>query len=198
MSVLTPKTRLEIVNAALLRLGQPRITSFSDTSAEAEVVKGLYYIAKERALSTYFWKFATRQLEIAETINEDPDLLVDYDHVYNEPPNCIRIVNVRGNTRYERAQGQIYTNQTPPIVVEYIEDVDESSFPPHFVHAFVLELSYQFCMALSEDTSRTAMFERQAFAAWREARHIEATTQPTKSFHAAINSSIRRHPSVRP
>jgi hypothetical protein len=178
-------------------LGQPGISSFTDGTAEAEVVSGLYDIAKEDALASYFWKFATKEEEIAE-VTSGTAQLVGWDAMYLEPTDAIRIVRVADNVAYQRAQGRIYTNASSPIAVMYVINVNEGSFPPYFVNAFVQQLSADFCMALTEDTSRTMMYERKAASAWQRARHIDSTTQPAASFKHAIVTGINNAETTRP
>lgn len=196
MATLTPRTKLEIVNAALLRLGHSGISSFTEGSAESEVVSGLYDTTKEDALASYFWKFATREQETAE-VTSGTAQLEGWEAMYLEPEDAIRIVAVQDNVTYERAQGRIYTNASSPIVIRYIMNVNESAFPIYFTNALIQQLSADFCMALTEDTSRTMMYERKADVAWRRARHIDATTQPAASFHHAIVTGINNEPTAR-
>lgn len=85
---------VDIVNMALGHLGDRANVSAispSDGSAQADAAARIYAHIRDWLLERFPWKFALRRATMAE---RSDITMGSWDHVYAEPNNCVRIVNI--------------------------------------------------------------------------------------------------------
>jgi len=184
------KTKLGIANSSLLRLGHPRIASFTEGSLAAEVINGMYEIIKGNALSQHNWRFALRETTLAQATDRGYGG-TEYTYAYDLPPKSLRLLGLDNNTSFEIFGSQIYTNAESVIAI-YIEDVDESMFPAYFVEALSLQISADVSMAIDEDMPKSRLQHELASRQWVRSRHKDSMTSPTVSLSGAIGRMLSR------
>lgn len=164
-----------LCSRALIRLGAAPITSFNDDTAESEISGALYAPIRDAVLSSYPWTFASGQVELTR-LSETP--VADYQYAYALPLDFLRAVSAGDGNKgrglnYRIARGQLHTN-APRVVLSYIFRPEEEEFPPFFDIAMIARLSSEFCIPITESTSRSDMMSRIAVDEFARARQIDA------------------------
>ncbi len=136
---------VQIINAALVKLGHDLIQSRLDDSDQARAADTLYDICRDDTLAAHDWNFATKRAQLGElavTLTTD-----EWTHAYSLPTDCIRISYIEPKgTEYAVENGRIYTDHDSPIQVVYIARITDSGiYSANFVGAFV----YRLCMELT-------------------------------------------------
>jgi hypothetical protein len=168
-------TALELCSRALLRLGVPAIASFTEGTAEAEVAAGLYPGVRDALLASHPWSFATGQAPLPRLAAAPA---ADHAHAFQLPAAFLRVLSagVPGSgsgLRYRLLEDRLHTD-APQVTLTYIFRPGEGSFPPFFASALVARLSAEFCIPLTESTSRAQMLFGQAEAELRAARRADS------------------------
>ncbi len=175
-------TNLEIINAALIKIGAYKVTSLSDGSAESDVASALYAPVRDALLSSYPWSFAT--IQVAISLHETAPIS-DYTYAYALPSDHLRTLSVgtaqkSAGAIYRIQSGRIETDQEN-IILSYIRRVSESDEPAYFTSAFIARLSYEMCIPLTENASRSDVLYKAADMELIRARQVDAQQDTVSS-----------------
>ncbi len=160
---------------ALLKIGASSITSFDDGTAEAEIAANLYGSIRDGLLSSHPWNFATAQTTLPQLVATP---VADYAYAYQLPPDFLRALSAgptgrgRGLT-YRIAEARLHSD-SDQLVLTYIFRPDETGYPAFFDQALIARLAAEFCIPLTESTSRAETLFKLADAAFREAKIIDS------------------------
>lgn len=166
---------LVLCSRALLKIGAQPVASLEEGTAEAEVAANLYPAVRDALLSAHPWSFATGQADL-------PRLLAvpyaDYAYAYQLPADFLRVLSAGGGGRgrgllYRIHENRLHTD-SPQVVLTYLFRPAESALPPFFASALVARLAAEFCVPLTESTSRAEMLHRLAEAELRHARLVDS------------------------
>ena len=164
-------TDVSLCSKALLKIGAQTITSFEDGTAESEVSANLYPLVRDSLLSSYPWSFAVSQKRLARL---DMTPVADYSYAYQLPTDYLRIISAGTGSRGKGAEYRVYENKiytnNDELIITYISRVDESVFPTFFQDALVASLAYEFCLPLTESTSRAEHLQKRAEETIKQAR----------------------------
>ncbi|SDG42961.1 hypothetical protein [Roseospirillum parvum] len=168
-------TAIALCSRALLKLGADTIASFDEGTAEAEVAANLYPSVRDALLSSHPWNFATGQAQLAR-LTATP--LADFDHAYQLPADFLRVLSagIGGRGRglpYRIHERRLHTD-AEAVILSYVFRPDESAFPPFFDQALIARLAAEFCLPLTESTSRGELLFKLAEEEVRKARLIDA------------------------
>jgi hypothetical protein len=164
-----------LCSRALLKIGAAPIHGFDDATTEAEVAAALYGPARDALLSAYPWSFATGQAALNRLV--DPPL-ADYAYAYQLPETLLRVLSAGdGPTSrgldYRISERRLHAH-APAVVVAYIFRPAEADMPPFFDQALIARLAADFCIPLTESTSRADSLARLAEQELRRAKLIDA------------------------
>ncbi len=166
---------IALCSRALIRIGASPVQSFDDGTAESEIAGALFAPVRDALLSAYGWRFATGQV-VLPRLEESP--LADYEHAYQLPNDFLRAISAgqggkgRG-LNFRLARGALHTNATE-VLLTYIFRPDEEEFPPYFDTALMTRLAAEFCIPVTENTSRAETLYRLAEGDFERARQIDA------------------------
>lgn len=175
---------VQLCARALLKIGAQPITSFDENTAEAEISALLYDVCRDAMLSGYPWSFATAQDRLA-LLDESPR--ADFNSAFGLPGDFLRVLSAghgtsgRGRGISYRIQEQHLHTNADTVLLTYVFRPDESAFPAFFNQALICRLAAEFCLPLTENTSRTEMFSKAAEAEFARARSIDAQQQTPQS-----------------
>lgn len=150
-------TEIDIVNKALLKLGQEPIISFYDENERAKAANVIYESIRDLELSTYRWSFAIRRIALEECHNK-PDF--GFEKQYPLPPNFLRFLYIEGANpndvdNYSIENNHILCNYDSPLKIIYLERVTEPElFPPYFCEVLACKLAFELCERLKQDPAR--------------------------------------------
>lgn len=162
--------KTDILNMALVNLGQDVIATVEEISKEANTLRIHYDNALKDVLRDYDWGFAKRQITAAEL----PEAPLLFAHAYAYPTDCAKArrvmrgfqtggvakVAARQSIIFEVGrssdgkQKAILTNCPPPAILEYTTaNIQPSELDPKFVTAFSWRLSAAIAFGILNDPS---------------------------------------------
>lgn len=168
-------TDIGLCSRALTRIGAHPITSFFDGTAESEIAGLLYGPARDALLSAYGWSFATGQVQLAQ-LSAPP--AADYRYAYQLPNDFLRALSAGNGGRgrglnFRIFRGALHTN-AEAVMLTYIFRPEEEEFPPYFDAALISRLAAEFCIPVTEGTSRAEALFNLAEQDFARARQIDA------------------------
>lgn len=160
---------------ALVQVGAHPITSFADGTAESEIAALLYAPLRDAVLSSYPWSFATGQIELTR-LTTPP--ITDYAYAYQLPADFLRAISAGQGSRgrgqqYRIAAGALHSD-SESVILTYIFRPEEETFPAYFDRVLMVRLAAEFCLPLTENTSRADYLARLAENELAKARQIDA------------------------
>lgn len=159
---------------ALLKIGCRSITSFDEGTAEAEVAGNLYEPVRDAILSSNPWTFATAQTTLPR-LEAVP--IADYDYAYQLPTDFLRALSAgagRGRGLDYRIHERRLHTHASEVVLTYIFRPLESEFPPFFDQALITRLAAEFCIPLTDSTSRSEALLKNAEKEFKYAKTTDA------------------------
>lgn len=171
-------SQIDLCSRALVKIGASSISSFEDGTLEAEVAASLYPIVRDALLSSHPWNFAMRYASLPPLASPP---LAEFSSAFLLPGDCLRVISAgtgpraRGLT-YHVVGREIHTNAAA-IIVRYVARPPESAFPPFFDAALIAHLAAEFCIPLTESTSRWDSLRRAAEIDLQRARLIDSQEQ---------------------
>jgi hypothetical protein len=175
-------SQLDLINAALIKLGAYKITALNDGSTEADIAGTLYTPTRDAVLSAYPWSFATRQVVLSTPSSTTP--VADYAYAFDLPNDHLRTLSVGSNgsgagVTYRINGTKIETDEAI-IILTYIARVSETSQPPFFDLLLINRLATEFCLPLTENAARSDNFYKIFDRDMSQARGIDAMQDTPK------------------
>jgi hypothetical protein len=166
---------IELCSSALIKLGADSISSFEDGTAEARVASRLYPLVRDAMLAAHPWSFATKQATLARLAAAP---VADFAHAYQLPVDFLRALSAGDAARgrglvYQIINRQLHTG-AESVILSYVFRPSEGDFPAYFASALVTRLAAEFCLPLTEDTSRAERFTRLAEAELKLAKLVDS------------------------
>lgn len=166
-----PMSSIDICSRALVKIGANAISSFEEGTTEAHVAASLYDVVLEGLLSSYPWNFAIVQRRLAQLATPP---VADFQNAFALPPECLRVVsagrNVKGHGLYYQVRESALHTDSDSVVLTFVSRPPIDNFPPYFNLALIAKLSAEFCIPLTDSTSR---WKDLTDAAERELRHAK-------------------------
>ncbi|ALG70618.1 hypothetical protein VY88_06205 [Azospirillum thiophilum] len=176
-------TAIGLCGRALIKLGATAIASFDDGSAEAEVAAALYGPARDALLSANAWSFASVQATLPR-LAEAP--VADYACAFQLPADFLRALGAGGGGRGRglsyRINGRTLLCDAAAVTLSYIGRPAEEDFPAFFDQALIARLAAEFCLPLTESSTRAELLAQLAEAEFRRARQIDAQQDSQPGF----------------
>lgn len=166
---------------ALLKTGCRSITSFDEGTAEAEVAGNLYAPLRDAMLSSHPWTFATAQLTLPR-LETDP--IADYDSAFQLPADYLRVLSAgagRGRGLDYRIHERCLHTNASAVVLTYIFRPLESEFPPFFDQALIARLAAEFCIPMTDSTSRSEALLKIADKEFKQAKSTDSMQESPRA-----------------
>lgn len=162
---------LVLCSRALLKIGAQPVASLDEGTAEAEVAANLYPAVRDALLSCHPWSFATAQAVLPRLVAVPH---ADMAHAFQLPAGFLRALSAGEGARgrglnYRIHEDRLHTDAAS-VTLTHIFRPDESVFPAFFATALVARLAAEFCIPLTESSSRTEMLYRLAEQELRAAK----------------------------
>ena len=169
--------KIEIINRALLKLGEAPLSSLSDT-AFGRSYEIIYEDMKKLLLSSYPWRFAVKKMHIAHDAKK-----YDGYYVYRLPQDFLLLLKVfeEGADEcsvlshqvcggYEIVGKTIVCYTKKGIAVEYVSAVDDDkNFPPLFREALAAKIAAELAMRLKQSVNLKQVFDTEFYNFIRQA-----------------------------
>lgn len=149
----------QIANLALAHIGQSRISSLSEESAEARWANELYPHARDYVTEQphIIWRHAKRTLTLEQTTNDRDD---DFQYAYSRPSDCYSFryllpqygqFDPRNFIRFEVEGDVIYTDEATARGVYVRQITDVTKFVPSFTDAVSWYLAHLLVQPLRQE-----------------------------------------------
>ena len=176
-------TNIGICSNALLKIGAEGITSFEDGTAEAEIAYSLYPLLRDGLLSAYPWSFAKAQKTLPRLANVP---VADYQYAYLLPNDFLRVISAGSGSRgrgieYRILENRLHTD-APDVTISYIFRPHESLFPAYFCELLIARLASEFCLPLTESTTRSEYLQKTFQELEKRARLTDAQQSTPQRF----------------
>ena len=186
-------TGISLCSKALLKIGASTITSFEEGTAEAEVAANLYPCIRDGLISSYPWSFALAQTRLPR-LETTP--LADYAYAYLLPDDFLRIISAGSGNKgkglqYRIAKDCLHTDISE-VNLTYIYRPDENNFPAYFCEALINKLAAEFCIPLTESSTRAEFLNKLAENTINRARSIDAQQSTPSCFEDFTLVEIRQ------
>jgi hypothetical protein len=126
-------------------------------------------------LSAHPWSFATKKVELAR-LAAPP--VTDFAYAYQLPNDFLKALSAGDDARSRGSTYQIVNRQlhsdAESVVLSYVFRPSEGDFPAYFAPALVTRLAAEFCLPLTENTSRADRFSRLAEDELRLAKLVDS------------------------
>ncbi len=176
-------TNISLCSNALLKIGAESITSYEDGTVEAEVSAKLYPVIRDGLLSSYPWSFAVGQCRLPRLADVPA---ADYRYAYQLPDDFLRVISAGSGERGRGAEYRLFENRlhtnSGNIMLTYIFRPDESMFPAYFCEALIARLASEFCLPLTESTTRAELLRKISDDTVNAARLIDAQQMTPNRF----------------
>ena len=166
---------IALCSRAMLKLGAASIASFDEGTAEAEVAANLYPSIRDGLISAHPWSFASTQVSLAQ-LATDP--LADYGFAYQLPADFLRALSAGSGPRgrgieYRLQERKLHTDASD-VVLTYIFRPAESEIPAFFDQVLIARLAAEFCIPITESTTRADVLYTLAEREFARAKMIDA------------------------
>lgn len=174
---------IDLCSRALLKIGASSIASFDEGTAESEVAASLYPVVRDAMLSLHPWNFAITR-EILAKLFETPTS--DFSHAFQLPPQCLRVISAGTGNRsrgidYKIVGRRLYSN-ADHVILTFVARPNESDFPPFFDMTLIARLAAEFCIPLTDSTSRWEALHELAEKELRRAKLIDSQEDTALQF----------------
>ena len=163
---------------ALVMIGTAPISSFEEDSAEAEIARMLYPVIRDGMLAGYPWRFAAKGCWLAQvTAGETSGGSGDGSNLFALPGDFIRLLSLETDggrvTRFELRDRAVLCDAGSAHLT-YVGRLAEASFPAWFDLALIARLAAEFCLPLTESSSRAEYLFKRSEDQFRSARLADA------------------------
>lgn len=166
---------IQIVNLALIALGEQEITSLDDNVKQAILSRQAWPFCRDYVNRSYPWSCLRKQATVSQIYkNLKPTKL------FQLPTDCIRVLavleeygNVQWNTHDNRT---IYVDSEAATVnIQYVsKGEDTEHYDPALVMAQALFLAQYLCQALTQSANKRQDLYSQYVQCMREARAVDS------------------------
>ena len=154
-------TDLQLCNAALVKLGATPIASLDAADSAASIAKTLYPLITEAVLTAHPWSFTLKRAQLAPASGAPP---AEYKRRFPLPVDFLRALYLdnRGASPRYSLLGNELQSDAERVVLTYQFRPPEAAFPPFFRTALTARLAAEFCIPLTENSSRAEALDRLA------------------------------------
>lgn len=160
-----------ICNQALNQVGHETVTAVDSTTDQGRTLLAAWSIALDALLSAHAWGFATKRVDLQQ-LAATP--VFGYDHAYQVPSDCIRVLVVEPDTKYALEGSQILSDEDE-LSLLYVRRVTETGlFSPLFTVALADAIAARICFKLEGSASKRKMLEELAAMSLQRAVFMDA------------------------
>ena len=158
---------VEIVNAALVKIGEQAILSFADPSEPARLATRTFAELRDALLREAPWNFASKRAELAAEVTAP---VWGFALSYPLPTDFLRLIEINNPGRYpfRIEQNRIITDLASPIQIRYVHRVtDADSMEAAFRDALAARLALEWAERLTGTTTivqQLAMIYKRSLA----------------------------------
>lgn len=134
-------SQVEIVNKALILVGDQTITAMNQNNPRAILMNSLWAGTRDTLLRACPWNFATVRVGIPASATAP---VYQWTNAYPIPQDFLYMVSTENNSPYRMEGNNILSDQGSPLNIKYIRQVTVSTeFDSGFANALSAQLAYE-------------------------------------------------------
>lgn len=153
-------SEIEICNSALIKIGQNRITGFTDDSKAARICAEQYAKCRDELLMSHPWNFAMARVELAALTTTPVQVDDTYTYQFQLPSDCLRVwkTSLPGVDDPWSVEGGILLAEVNTIKIQYIRRVTEPGlFSAQFAEVLAWRIAWDISYAITQKLTLTEM-----------------------------------------
>jgi len=180
-------TAIKVCSRASILIGGNAIQSFSEGTAEADVVDAIYEDIARAALTNTRWRFATNQAQLSR-LEAAPTSR--FDSAYQLPNDLIMlsaVTVVDEPISYDTYGDKVFcdANENDIVVADYIYRADEANWPPYFTIAVELQVAAMLAISVARDSQLASLMEQKGELQMSRARRLDSQQQTTRKLNTS-------------
>lgn len=158
------QSEIDVINKALVLLGESQITSRDDNNENARVMDALYDSCRDSLLRECPWNFAVRRVQLASA---GTPTFGNYSDLYNAPSDLLYVMYTQNFESYTVENNQLVADPSDGLTngvlnLLYIARVtDTSKCDSLFVEALSLKLALDACENINESNTKKEYLVRR-------------------------------------
>lgn len=165
-------TDVEIANLALIDLGQPAISGFTDEGKAARLLRAVYEPTVKEVLRNHPWRCARVQVVLTEDPGATPAF--GFDNACALPADFIRVVRVNDHIdKFEVIGDHLHVDDDAPELT-YTARVSESQFDAGLVNVIAARLAWRLCIALTDNATAAQGLQKVYESVLADAKFADA------------------------
>jgi hypothetical protein len=187
-------TEIDVINRALILLGDRQITSRTENTERARIMNALFDGIRDKILRECPWNFATEQLSLAADIS---DPLYGFGNRYAYPSDFLYMIEIQNDEDYTLQGNYIHANSSTGLVggalyIEYVKRVtDMSQADSLFVESLSLKLAHDACENITQSNTKKEQLLRDYENSISMAKRLNGQEKPSKAFVEDAWISVR-------
>lgn len=174
----------DIINMALVKLGEKRITSqgFANPGNERERIASEHYERlRDAELRKNVWNFAVKWIEV--TADATAPTNPRYTTRFALPADCLRVIEVDETEDWQIESGYIVANVTDSLHVRYVRRVTVvNDMDDLFRDALACRIAIEFCDRLTQKRAKRQEITGEYSAFMLQAANVDAIENPNQQF----------------
>ncbi len=169
---------ISISSNALILLGHPPISSFSEPGAGAQAASNLYEQSYLNMLTIHRWRFATKKAQLAR-LTATP--LNGYNYQFQLPSDLLYLIRKDVGFKFEIYEDRLYSNNTTE-EIDYIYRVEEDKLPPYFIKTFEFFMAAQLAIPVVGNSTRMQEYNGMYEMQLKRAKFADSSQRPGDTF----------------
>ena len=173
---------VDISARALTLIGANPISSFSETSTEAQIANNMYEDVAQASLCQTRWRFATNQAVLNQLSNV-PTGRFDVAHQLPTDTLMVHAITVSDNLiQYSIYGDKVFSNSSTSdqLVADFTFRAQETEWPSYFTLAVEYQLAAIFATSIARDDGLANAMEQKAERLMAKARTLDSQHQTTR------------------
>ena len=172
-------TKLEIVNLALIELGEKPVNTFDVANDIVQSMSVMYDSLVDVELGNHIWHFALKWETLIQAPGSPPNKL--YRNQYYLPADYIQAFATYPWADYNIVTGNlVYANTQPGWQWLYVSKVNEQEFPTYFSDYMAGALAARCAMLVTQNEQIAAAAAKNAMGRGIMAKNRDATAVPSE------------------
>lgn len=170
---------ITICSNALLKLGAPGISSFSDQTQAASLCANLWPTVRNAVLREHPWNCAVKRVTLS------PDTATPswgYAYQFTLPSDCLRVLEVQDNLDYRIESGKILTGESAVNLKYIYRNIDCGSYDDLLVDALIQRMAAELAYPVTKSSAQQQAESQKYTAIIQKARSVDASEEPTEDF----------------
>lgn len=181
--------KLDICNAALMRLGAEPIAAFTDNSKRAKLCSAHYKRIKEEMLSEHPWNFAIKRESLSKSTISPA---FEYANQFDLPSDYLTAHKMYPDTVEFKQENKVLLSNEDSLDMVYIASVAERLFSSFFTRALILRLAVEFSYTMVQSNELRSVLIEEMKDAERTARLRDAQEDTPHEMTADEWTSVRQ------